>query len=358
MNKTETYIMKFFCNPGRSLLCHFHGAFCSFVVIFSVACLPALSFSCAKPETLPETATVESAEGETETSVRITGAGSTFLIRRYDVLMYDGDIYGRLDSYSSFKGESKQLKVSSGSGEKTMVVLCNLPDGQPQWADVLSYRSLSGLCSRLENESEDSPVLVGIAKVKAGDDCSVNLRPLTAKVCLKELCCDFRGTAYSLEELTDIKVYLINVNAECSLTGSSSVGRRFINNGGWTEGDALGFRSREIICRTVDAPVGMDPVPLGISLFCYPNDTVEESFGRPFTRLVIEGRIKGRKWYWPVNVNPIGENGVASAERYDISLTLRRSGTDDPDTAIGVEEAAIKMEIEKWNEKENCTIAF
>ena len=358
MNRTKTYPIQFFHNPGRSFFCHFHRVLYSFVAVFSVACLPALSFSCAKAEPPVETGAEERDGNRTETLIRVTGAGRSFNINRCDVLVYDDDVFGRLDSYSSFTGSPETLKVSSGSGGKRLAVLCNLPDGQPEWPDVLSFRSLSGLSSLLENEAEDSPVLVGLAQVKAGDDCEVELRPLTAKVRLKELCCDFRGTAYQFEELTDIRVYLVNVNAECGLTGSSSVGRRFINNGAWTEGDALGFRSPEIICREVDGSVGMDPVRLDLGLLCYPNDTVEESFGRPFTRLVVEGRIKGRKWYWPVNVNPIGENGIASAECYNISLTLRRSGTDDPDTAIGIEEAGIKMEIERWNEKENCTIVY
>ena len=52
------------------------------------------------------------------------------------------------------------------------------------------------------------------------------------------------------------------------------------------------------------------------------------------------------------------DKGICSNDSYSIKLRLRRTGTEDPDTAIELENETIAMEIEKWDEKENYTVAF
>jgi len=199
--------------------------------------------------------------------------------------------------------------------------------------------------------------LVGKADFDAGEDFSVTLSPLMARIRLKELSCDFRGTAYQFEELTDARVYLTNVNADCRVTGETG-GSRFINNGGWNESDAVKFSSPEILCREIEGNVGMDFRELNLDLYCYPNPVGEESFGQPFTRLVIEGFVKGHRWYWPISINGLGEGGIRPNESYSLKVCLRRSGTEDPDFAIRLEKDELVMEVEKWDEKENYAVAF
>lgn len=329
----------------------------SFVASLYLACLPALFFSCTKTGSTGP-AEREDSEECFVTKISLPQSEDGIRINGYDVLVYNADRHGRLDSYMHFGPGGGELKVSSGSGRKTFVVVANAPEGVLKWEKILTLGMLSRQCCPLESESASSPVLVGTAEADAGGNCTVQMSPLTAKICLKELSCDFRGTSYPLEELTDVKVYLTNVNAECSITGDSDAGNRFINNGRMEESDIRKFARPAIILREVEGNIGMDPVPLEIELLCYPNGTAAESFGKPFTRIVIEGKIKGKTWYWPINVNPLGNGGIASRDCFNLKVNLRRSGSEDPDTAITLSDGEVKMEVEKWNEKDNCTIIF
>ncbi len=356
MKTTET--IQHHSITGRTITGQYHRVIYPFLALLSLACLPAHFFSCSRIAAPVYERNLEERKGVTEVRISGDAANGKYRKKGYDVLVYNNDRFGRLDSYMHFDSTLDALSVSSGQGKKKIVVICNAPDGFIKWENVLSLKQLSGLCCRLEDESEDFPMMVGTGDTDAGESCEITLRPLMAKVCLKELSCDFRGTAYAWEELSNIRVYLTNVNAECSITGDSDAGERFINNGGREDGDIRKFRSPSIVCREIENHVGADPESLDARLYCYPNRAVEESFGRPFTKIVIEGKIRGKTWFWPININTLKDNGICSNDCYSLKVRLRRTGTEDPDMAIELENNEIAMEIEKWDEKENYTVAF
>ena len=353
----RTYTIQNHSITGRTINSQYHRVVYPFLALLSLACLPAHFFSCSRIVTPVYERNLEERKEITEVNLNDVTKGM-YSKKGYDVLVYNDDKYGRLDSYRHFDGKLTGLSVSSGQGEKIIVIVCNAPEGFPEWENVLTLKQLSGVCFQLEDESEDTPVMVGTACTNAGESCEIMLRPLMACVCLKELSCDFRGSAYEWEVLSDISVYLTNVNAECSITGDAGAGKRFINNGGRDDGDLNKFRCPSIIYRKIEKSVGPDPENLEAKLYCYPNLTDEESFGSPFTRIVIEGKIRGKTWYWPINLNTLKDKGICSNDSYSIKLRLRRTGTEDPDTAIELENETIAMEIEKWDEKENYTVAF
>ncbi len=358
MNAYNEYIQPIFFSQGRLPICRIHHRIVyPFLAILSIACLPAHFFSCARVVAPAYEKNMEAMEIGSTASVRMKVAGG-FERRCCDVLVYNDDKFGRLDSFTHFDGKGEVFQVSSGGGKKTAVVICNAPEGSLKWENMLTLQSLSGVCFELEKEGASDPVLVGKADFEAGENFSVTLKPLMARIRLKELSCDFRGTAYQFEELTDARIYLTNVNADCSVTGDGQGGCRFINNGGWNEADAVKFSSPEILCREIEGSVGMDVRELDFDLYCYPNLGSEESFGQPFTRLVIEGCVKGHRWYWPISINGLGDGGIRSNDSYSLKVCLRRSGTEDPDSAIRLEKEELVMEVEKWDEKENYAVAF
>lgn len=355
MNAYNGYIQPSFFNQGRLPVCQLHRIIYPFLASLSIACLPAHFFSCAKVVAPAYEKNIEAEKSRSSVTLLMKGG----LERRCcDILIYNADKFGRLDSFTHFEGGQAEIQVSSGSGRKTAVVICNAPEGSLKWENLLTMQSLAGVCLELEEEDASSPVLVGKADFEAGESFPVTLSPLMARICLKALSCDFRGTAYPLEELTDARVYLTNVNADCSIAGDGQGGSRFINNGGWNESDAVKFSSPEILCRKIEGNVGMDFRELNLDLYCYPNPGSEESFGQPFTRLVIEGCVKGHRWYWPISINGLAENGIRANDSYSLKVCLRRSGTEDPDSAIKMEREELVMEVEKWDEKENYAVAF
>ena len=148
------------------------------------------------------------------------------------------------------------------------------------------------------------------------------------------------------------------VNADSPLFPDRSYGRRFINNGSLNPLDINGFNDKSLIFRELGPNVGMDPVVTDMEFLCYANPVTEEAFGCPLTRLVIEGKILGKTWYWPIDLCKLQENGIQAGEDYEISLTILRTGTDDPDTPVRLVGGELEMEIVQWKEKENQPIYF
>jgi hypothetical protein len=173
--------------------------------------------------------------------------------------------------------------------------------------------------------------------------------------------CDFKGKAYEGEKLSDIHVYLTNVNASCRIWNDTGTAARIINQGRLIKEDVARFKDQNLIYRKVDGEVGAKGIMTDIKLRCYPNMAEEEGPGSPFTRLVIQGVLDGEVWYWPIDINrgegrsPEGIEGNCS---YSFDIVLTRKGSADPDTAIKTESATIMMEVEKWEEKEEYSVAF
>ena len=81
--------------------------------------------------------------------------------------------------------------------------------------------------------------------------------------------------------------------------------------------------------------------------------------GSPFTRLVIEGKIQGETWYWPIDINRDEAGvGIERNSRYVFDIILRSKGTKDPDTPASPEMTEIKFETRKWKEKDGYHVEF
>lgn len=82
-------------------------------------------------------------------------------------------------------------------------------------------------------------------------------------------------------------------------------------------------------------------------LYAFPNPTGSDAYGGSFTprktRLVLSCRIDGLPCYYPVTLESLAEN-----TSYQVDLTLRRPGSEDPDRPV--ESGAFRFHIvpEAW----------
>lgn len=333
------------------------------IVLFLFACCsPALFFSCT-PDILYKDEPdrdLPSDDATVPTRMNISTPAS-IRIETCDILVYDSGPFGRLDSRTVIKSAGMRqmpLEITSGNGDKIFVALCNLPEGFLQWEDIITIHALRQLTASLENESEDCPILCGELGSPAGTGISLRLNPLTARIRLGKVSCDFGGTAYSGETVTDVKVYLTNVNADCGLLPDSEQRYRFINNGAYNYSDCAVFKDRNLLIKDITGGIGNQEREAGLDFFCYPNPNRKESFGQPLTRLVIEGNVAGHKWYWPIELCLLSDNGIEAGMTYEISLRLLRTGTDNPDIPVSISENNMTIEVLRWKEKENHSVSF
>lgn len=283
-------------------------------------------------------------------------------VRSLDALVFNDDLLNRIDCYQRMDDFSgKEVLIGSGTGRKLVLLCANAPWEEIGWEDAYSLHKASALKVDLEQEDREWPIMSTLMHMEAGVNGRAELERLTGEVELRSIRCDFTGKPYDGESITDAIVYLTNVNGTCSiLPAEEPVMERIINHRGLIPDDIQCFKDPEIIMDTIGVISFMRSSP-EIRLLCYPSIFQEEGISTPFTRLVIEGKIQGETWYWPININRGSGNdheGIERNRRYVYDLTIRSKGTKNPDIAITHEMAETEFITEKWEEKESYHVAF
>lgn len=317
--------------------------------LFSILFLPAMFFSCIQTESLHE---------EVPNIVGIMKASSNMdmEIATLDAFIFNPD--GRLDCYQQHEYPDENIETASGSGQKTILLVANSNKDRYEWTDIRTLSSINGIFFDLEKERPGRPVMATIKSITAGESVTLDMQPLRSEIHLSSIRCDFSDKSYKGMKLTDVRIYLTYANATCSIIPKHPVqASRLINVGMLDECHLEHFEEKDMIVQEIATDIGSEKVPVGRSLFCYANEPEEETIGTPFTRLVIEGRIGGNIYYYPIRINPQG-GGIVNGCRYVFDIVLTRAGATDPDGNLEEEDIEIKMEIEKWSEKEWYEVKF
>lgn len=287
---------------------------------------------------------------------------TTAKVHSIDALVFNDDPLQRIDCYQRTVGELKQiLSVGSGSGDKIVLLCANLDWDADSWRRYNSFSKAREIKIDLETESRSNPIMATATYVHAGEHTEVMLERISSEIVLRSICCDFKGKPYAGESITDARAYLINVNGTSSvMPQKSDPVVRLINHGGLIDQDVMAFQDKSMILCDL-GEISSKIIYPSCNLICYPNMVTEESMGVSYTRLVIEGKILGQKWYWPININRENSGQTGGIERncqYIYDITIRSKGTKDPNTPITPEMTEIIFEAKTWTEKEEYHIAF
>ena len=315
--------------------------------------LPALFLSCTY-----DTIDMEHADEEVISRINVkVGDEAEYL----DVFTFNDDHTLFLDSYQRVFG-SGDINIRSQSGKKIIFICANLESDIYDWAGISSLSSMDQVISDLKNERRNHPVMTGSAHADAGgaESCSVRMERLISEVAINSIRCDFSGTADEEEKLRDVSIYLTNVNSRCSITADGEIrATQIINSGGLNKDDIKEFKESDLIYRKLEKNIGNRRITPGVSFLCYPNTSAKESPGTPYTRLVIEGEIGGQRYWWPIDINrDEGGTGIARNCLYTYDITLRRKGSDSPDSPVEIEDMTIEMKIATWKDKEDYPVVF
>lgn len=279
-----------------------------------------------------------------------------------DIFTFNDDSLGYLDSYQRIKElQDNQTHISSTSGKKKITICSNLRLGDEEIASINSINDLERHSYMLEDLRRSAPFMIGtaITDTRTEDSPVVRMKPMTSEIVLKSVRSCFTGTPYAGEHITEAKVYLINVNAQCHLTDSKQEAQRFINIGMLNNTDMEPFKESDLIIQRIEENISDERLDTDISLVCFHNFCEDESPGSPFTRMVLEGRIQGTTYYWPVTINRSDTGqGVKNNTRHVFDLTIRRKGSLNPDEELSVEDCKAIMEIEQWRETDGYTVKF
>lgn len=273
-----------------------------------------------------------------------------------DIFTFHDDRLRRLDSYQRIEGfTGNTAYAESTSGERIFFFCLSQQRQRFEWADMNSYFSLEKVRIDLENETRDFLTKTGECRAAAGEiGRGATLKTLVAAIRIDRISCDFSGTPYAGRPMTDVRAYLTNVNATYRLTGPDyNNPERLINQGMLNGNDLKAFREADMVFADLTERLGEATLRPEVNFLCFPNGSDGAGIGAPFTRLVIEGKIDGITYYWPISIK-----GIERACLYSYDILIRRKGTSNPDIPIELEECEIQFDIKSWKEKEEYGVRF
>lgn len=320
-----------------------------------------LLFSCQNVLEVQETHGGEN----NETVLKVAGRNGSLIGSSLDIFTFDSGKSGLLDSYQRYESfNSDEVNIRSCSGGKSVFVCSDGQRSRQEWSIVNSRESLDMIHTDLRKERREHPCMTGSCSMEAGrgQTYDIRLRTLASEVILRSISCDFSGRAYHDRGISDVKVFLTNVNAKCSLTAEGEVlPTEIINAGGLDEEDMAEMEEPDLLVQEITEGITETVSPVNISFLCYPNASRKESPGTPFTRLVIEGKIDGETFWWPININreeEMNEQGIHRCRQYIYDLTITRKGSSNPDEVVETDAVRLQLNIKPWEEKESYQVSF
>lgn len=300
---------------------------------------------------LPETRSADSSYNEDEHL-------SSAFFPELNLFFFNNDALQRLVSYNhipSWDG-SILLNIGSTHGYKTLAAVCS-PPSDIKWEEIYSYAQLQNIRSKLSDETPQNAIKTGLK----GVDCQyiskddMGLTPLLCRVVLRSIQCDFSGREYANEKLRNVSVFLSCVNAETGLF-EDSVPTQWLNQGGLNESDMEAMNCPEMLLWKPDnLDIGNEVVNLDHAFYCYANPFCEETLGSLMTKIVIEGEIEGKKYYYPI---AIPGNRLIRGCSVDIDIVIRKTGTSTPEILAESAVYVIWEGISSWEEEEERIIYF
>lgn len=280
------------------------------------------------------------------------------MIKSIEAFFFEREKNGTLDCYQRIDNPQSTCTVASGSGDRTLLIIANSNKDQYSWADIKNLKTFSEVTIDLEEESLDTPIMSSIINTKAGEDINLNLIPLGSQIILRSIACDFSGKPYAHENFTLTRVYLTYVNASCRIIPEQvTLPSRIINAGILDEEHLKVFSQKDLIVKEFNQVVKTTTIYPNCTLYCYANNSVVESVGTPFTKLVIEGKIGNDVYYYPIKIN--SENGgLSRGDMFIYDIILTRTGSTDPDGNLNEGDIKINMEVEAWREKDSYCVKF
>lgn len=322
--------------------------------------LPALAYGCTAEDN-PSPAM----PADKIISMKVLRGYSDCQVSTMDIFVFKDEAIQSLDCYQRVEHpEQWNGEIASSSGDRIISIYANSQLEQDEWPWIRSRDALKKVSISLELEKRLSPFMSGETTVSAAKGppayTDVILRPAVSEIHLRSLSCDFSGKPYAGEKLTDIKVYLTNINAECGMLSDGEIlPTRLINVGRLCEEDLELFADPGLVFREITGTVGKTPVWPDIRLWCYPSNAAEESPGTPYSRLVIEGKISGSTYYWPININRGNDgDGISRNRKYIFDVRITRKGSTDPDIPVDADNMEITFNSEPWEEKEEYQVRF
>ncbi len=277
------------------------------------------------------------------------------------VFRADGDDAGVLDSYKKISGDElvslTGIQMRTTTGKKVIYAVVN--SHNEDWSSVGSLADFQQMQASLQQEDVEDLTMVGSVEqtLQIATSVTIPVSRLVAKIKLGYIRADFRGTPYEGMSLENVKIYLTNVYGKKSYaSGTDGSSAEILNYKAFSKADIRGCKNGGMLYLDNIGDATQVNFNVGHNFYCYENMIESESDQAKFTRLVIEGELNGKKYYYPININRDGfgyasENdhiGVRRNTFYLLNVTICRPGSTDPDEVLEYGTLTASVSIEDW----------
>lgn len=200
-----------------------------------------------------------------------------------DLFIFDDSPSGPVDRILHFDGNPGQLEFYCYSGDKIIAAVANSPKAFNPLA-ISRYSSLQLIEYGFREDNPQNPIMGGLSSMPENEPAELRLEPLICEIRLESISNGLDG--YELLEKPRIR--LCNLNGSAKLFEEGRYEPQEIDSyGEWAE---------------LPYDIGMFPQKLSIPLYCYPNESGEESTGAYCTMLELECQIKGvrKRFRFPI----------------------------------------------------------
>ncbi len=290
-------------------------------------------------------------------------------VTRLDVFIFDVTT-GELESYKGFEASEltslKGLSMRTKTGNKRVYVIANA--NKDAWLGIITEKRFLAVQQILSQENYQHFIMSGYTNCNITASCTVEvtIQKLVGRVVLNSIRTAFTGTPYAGKELQNVKAYLTNVNSNIlAANGNLPTPVTVLNIGKYVPMDNMDFLTPGAMYDEIGS-VKDEGHNTPHYFYCYPNTIDEESDTKKFTRLVIEGTLNGKTYYYPININrenygwtsSIDHKGIMRNKSYTYNVTILRPGSTDPDELVDLTAFAIDVTIEEWDNIPASDIEF
>ena len=268
-----------------------------------------------------------------------------------------GDDDGMLDGYKKFTGAEltslSNLEVKTTTGRKMIYAVAN--SHREDWAGVMTRSEFESQIADLFDDDVKDFIMIGGKEetLQLASTVALSIKRMVARVQLNSVVAAFDGTPYEGYALENVKAYLTNVQGQKYMFDGSGENLKVLNSKKYVAADMTGCTMDGMLYDELAASIGDAGHNVVHYFYCYSNNRKEETETDRFTRLVIEGTLKGKTYYYPISLKELERNCC-----YSIDVKIQRPGSLDPDKDVELGTLDLELEVLGWNSLPGSTVEF
>lgn len=266
-------------------------------------------------------------------------------------------------SYYSSTPTLTGIRFKTTPGKRNIYVVANTHGAS--FSNAVNESAFKAISSSLLAESQGSFTMVGkktgvtLAEGSgAANTMTINISRMVARIMLTGIEADFTGTLLAGEQLTEVKAYLTNVWGSkyyCDSSATTS-GSAMLNLAKDIPANYAGETMTGTLCDLIVGSIGAGANANSERHYFYAySNTSADNAATPFTRLVIQGKVKGITYYWPININregyrnaSPGHDGILPNHTYEYTVKITRIGSDNPDVLVSTSNMQVSLNVVDW----------